>query len=239
MTRPGIEPRSPGPLANTLIIRIMERLTRLLHFTLDPYLIMLSVQLVASCTIFESLVRLDLGLNPNLPTIGEHSNWVFIACFIWWFYLFIFGFIFIFEKIQKTKCNKRVDIYLPYFCLSLLANKTTSQIFHVDFIFFFFLDYCWKTIDILIYLIKYTEIMTWMMVHIFSVKTYYGTKSFQVVQPRYRGKFNFNTFPNRSLLAKNFEAHLWKLSVHEFFRMWVACNNLNTQECNQGSNSIG
>ena len=35
---------------------------------LDPYLIMLSVkQSTASSTIFKSLVRFDLGLNPGLP----------------------------------------------------------------------------------------------------------------------------------------------------------------------------
>ena len=40
----------------------------LLHFSLDPYLIMLSVkQGSIKCHFFESLVRLDLGLNLSLP----------------------------------------------------------------------------------------------------------------------------------------------------------------------------
>ena len=53
--------------------------------------------------------------------------------------------------------------------------------------------------------------MPWTMEQkIFCVKTYYETKSFKIVQARYRRKFNFNTFPNRSQilkLIKNFEAH--------------------------------
>ena len=53
--------------------------------------------------------------------------------------------------------------------------------------------------------------MPWTMEQkIFYVKTYYETKSFKIVQARYRRKFNFNTFPNRSQilkLIKNFEAH--------------------------------
>ena len=43
----------------------------------------------------------------------------------------------------------------------------------------------------------------------FFEKTYYEIKSFKIVQARYRRKFNFNTFPNRSQiykLVKNFEA---------------------------------
>ena len=49
-----------------------------------------------------------------------------------------------------------------------------------------------------------------MMEQIFCAKTYHKTKSFKIVQVRYRRKFNFNTFPNRSLifkLVKNFKAH--------------------------------
>ena len=45
---------------------------------------------------------------------------------------------------------------------------------------------------------------------IFCVKTYYETKSFQIVQARFRRKFSFNKFPNRSQtfkLVKKFETH--------------------------------
>ena len=35
MTRPGIEPRSPGPLANTLLIRPMARFTLLYPNNVD------------------------------------------------------------------------------------------------------------------------------------------------------------------------------------------------------------
>ena len=44
----------------------------------------------------------------------------------------------------------------------------------------------------------------------FCVKTYYETKTFKIVQARYRRKLNFNTFPNKSQifkLVKNFEVH--------------------------------
>jgi len=45
---------------------------------------------------------------------------------------------------------------------------------------------------------------------IFCLKTYYETKSFQIVQARFRRKFSFNKFPNRSQifkLVKKFETH--------------------------------
>ena len=45
---------------------------------------------------------------------------------------------------------------------------------------------------------------------IFCMKTYYETKSFKIVQARYRRKFTFNTFPNGSQIFKlviYFEAH--------------------------------
>ena len=45
---------------------------------------------------------------------------------------------------------------------------------------------------------------------IFCVKTYYETKSFQIVQARFRRKFSFNKFPNRSQIFKlveKFETH--------------------------------
>ena len=48
------------------------------------------------------------------------------------------------------------------------------------------------------------------MKQIFCVKTYVKTKSFKIVQARFRQKFNLNTFPNKSQifkLVKNFEAH--------------------------------
>ena len=53
--------------------------------------------------------------------------------------------------------------------------------------------------------------MPWSMEQkIFCVKTYYETKSFQIVQARFRRKFSFNKFPNRSQifkLVKKFETH--------------------------------
>ena len=53
--------------------------------------------------------------------------------------------------------------------------------------------------------------MPWSMEQkIFCVKTYYETKSFRIVQARFRRKFSFNQFPNRSQifkLVKKFEAH--------------------------------
>jgi len=53
--------------------------------------------------------------------------------------------------------------------------------------------------------------MPWSMEQkIFCVKTYYETKSFQIVQARFRRKFSFNKFPNRShifKLVKKFETH--------------------------------
>ena len=45
---------------------------------------------------------------------------------------------------------------------------------------------------------------------IFCVKTYYEMKSFQIVQARFRRKFSFNKFLNRSQifkLVKKFETH--------------------------------
>ena len=53
--------------------------------------------------------------------------------------------------------------------------------------------------------------MPWLMEQkIFCVETYYETKSFQIVQARFRRKFSFNKFPNRSQifkLVKKFETH--------------------------------
>ena len=45
--------------------------------------------------------------------------------------------------------------------------------------------------------------MPWSMEQkIFCVKAYYETKSFQIVQARFRRKFSFNKFPNRSQIFK-------------------------------------
>ena len=53
--------------------------------------------------------------------------------------------------------------------------------------------------------------MHWTMEQkIVSVKTYYKITSFKIVQAKYRWKFNFYMFPNRSqiyILFKNFEPH--------------------------------
>ena len=77
-------------------------------------------------------------------------------------------------------------------------------------LFFLFLGYCSELEDILIYSTKYNKIMSWMMEQkIFCEEIYDETKSLKIVQNRYRGKFNFNSFPNKSQifkLIKNFEA---------------------------------
>ena len=39
---------------------------------------------------------------------------------------------------------------------------------------FLFSDYCWEIVNILMYSIKYSKIMTWTMEQIFRVKTYYN-----------------------------------------------------------------
>ena len=53
--------------------------------------------------------------------------------------------------------------------------------------------------------------MSWTMEQkVFCVKSNYKTKSFKIVQARYRRKFNLNTFPNRHQifkLVKNIEGH--------------------------------
>ena len=64
---------------------------------------------------------------------------------------------------------------------------------------------------------------------IFCVKTYYENKFFKIVQARYRRKFNFKTFLNKSQIfemVKNCEAHIT-------FEVWVSDNNPNTQEYHQ------
>ena len=63
----------------------------------------------------------------------------------------------------------------------------------------------------MISLTEYSEIIPWMMEQkILYVKTNYITKSFKIFQARYKIKFNFKTFPNRSQifkLIKNSEVH--------------------------------
>ena len=82
--------RSPGRPKVSFSIATISRCRRrptsfpgLLHFTHDPYLIMLSVkQGGIKYHFLKSLVWLDLGLNPGLPAIGEHST--HLARFIWY-----------------------------------------------------------------------------------------------------------------------------------------------------------
>ena len=42
---------------------------------------------------------------------------------------------------------------------------------------------------------------------IFCVINYYDPKTFNVIQARYRRKFDFHAFPNRCQISKNFDAH--------------------------------
>ena len=109
----------------------------------------------------------------------------------------------------NTHALKR-DVYRQG--VSQLSKKVeAAQITSVDFILFLFSDNYWEIDSILIYLIKYSQILPWKIERkFFCVKTYYETKSFIIVRTRYKRKFNFNTFPNRSQifkLIKNVEAH--------------------------------
>ena len=72
----------------------------------------------------------------------------------------------------------------------LIKKADASQIFLVDFAFF--LDYCWKAVNILIYLPKCYEIMTWTIEKkIICVKiNHVKKKPFISVQVRYRRKFD-------------------------------------------------
>ena len=71
--------------------------------------------------------------------------------------------------------------------------------------------------------------MPWSMEQkIFCLKTYYETKSFQIVQARFRRKFSFNKFPNRSQifkLVKKFETH-GTCGDHNYDLRYVECQSL-------------
>jgi len=76
---------------------------------------------------------------------------------------------------------------------------------------FLFPDCHREIVNLSIYKTKNSLMMPWSMEQkIFCVKTYYETKSFQIVQARFRTKFSFNKFPKRSQifkLFKMFETH--------------------------------
>ena len=58
-------------------------------------------------------------------------------------------------------------------CFTIVETKhPASEIFPVDFILFLYPDYCWEKVNILIYLTKYSKIMSSSMDQkIFCVKT--------------------------------------------------------------------
>ena len=70
------DPKAPFSIATTVDVREgTTPFSGFLHFTLDPYLILQSVkQGGIKYHFFESLVWLDLGLNPGSRAIGKHSN---------------------------------------------------------------------------------------------------------------------------------------------------------------------
>ena len=105
-----------------------------------------------------------------------------------------------------------IYIYIYIYGVSQLLKQSNGlSDLSVAFILILLSDYNWKIVYILIYLTKHCKIMPWMMKQkIFCVKTYYKTKSFQMVHEIYTRKFNFYISPNRSQifkLVKNFEAH--------------------------------
>ena len=64
----------------------------------------------------------------------------------------------------------------------MIETKQLPLIFHVDFILFLFSGYCWKIVNILVYLTNSSKILSWSMeLKSFGVKTYYETKPFKVV----------------------------------------------------------
>ena len=97
----------------------------LLHFTLDPYLIMLSVkQGGIKYHFFESLVWFDLGLNPGLPdhwwTLYSLGQYIWINKMSTNYFLYI--------KIKKNKvfyCIQSVDLksgwWVPGTCTDLIC----------------------------------------------------------------------------------------------------------------------
>ena len=68
-----------GSLFNSYYTEGATLFSGLLHFTLDPHLIVLTAKQVASSTIFWVFVWVDLGLNPGLPdhwqTLYSFSQW--------------------------------------------------------------------------------------------------------------------------------------------------------------------
>ena len=64
------------------------------------------------------------------------------------------------ELFRKDK-HPRVCVYTHAQCFTIFEKAETSQIFPVDFNLF--PDYCWKIVNISIYLTKYSKIIPWMM----------------------------------------------------------------------------
>ena len=84
-----------------------------------------------------------------------------------------------------------------------------------------------EIVNILIYSIKYSEIILWMIEEkIFCVKTYYE-RLFKIVQARYKRKFNFNTFPNRNQIFQIGQKlgsswYLWQMWGNRFLIIWAS-----------------
>ena len=86
------DPKAPFSIATTPRCRGGRySFPGLLYFTLDPYLIMLSVKQGGIKYHFLSLWYDDPGLNPGLPAIGEHSlHHYYYATIIHWIWNKIF-----------------------------------------------------------------------------------------------------------------------------------------------------
>ena len=99
----------------------------LLHFTLDPWLIILSVKQGGIKYHFESLVWLDLGLNPGLP-----GYWRLIVSIHGVFFLCCYkkGFGFSFKVFLTYPCPG-----LPLWDFANLSLEISIQLFFFPFLF--------------------------------------------------------------------------------------------------------
>ena len=77
MTRPKIEPRSPGPLANTLTIMSMARL---LYFGLNHHHhhIVLAARISLTLSRHSSLSFIALGRSSGQQPVSSHSCWMYV-----------------------------------------------------------------------------------------------------------------------------------------------------------------
>ena len=104
-------------------------------------------------------------------------------------------------------------VYTGCFTIVEIKRQLLKPLSMTLFIFLF-PDCHREIVNLSIYYTKNSLMMPWQMEQkIFCVKTYYETKSFQIVQARFRRKFSFNKFPNRSQSAMSFPLHFL---FHEF-----------------------